>query len=274
MNRFSLKVWIDGSGYPIVCLHGHPGSGRSMSVFTQHLSKRFQTIAPDLRGYGQSKTRENFVMLDHLDDLQGVLDQMGIDRALILGWSLGGIVALELAARFPEKVSGLILIATSARPWGDHPRISIQDNVYTAIAALLNIVKPGWQWNIDTFAKRSLFRHLIQQHTPETYQYIASDAVYAFLKTSPAANRALNAALSQGAYRVQNFEKISCPVLMLAGEHDRHINASSSCFTAEHLSNCECKVYPKTAHLLPWEIPNQILADVDEWLDRHPEVWH
>ncbi|GAP95615.1 alpha/beta fold hydrolase [Leptolyngbya sp. NIES-2104] len=274
MNRFSLKVWIDGSGYPIVCLHGHPGSGRSMGVFTQHLSKRFQTVAPDLRGYGQSKTRENFVMLDHLDDLQGVLDSYGIDRALILGWSLGGIVALELAARFPEKVSGLILIGTSARPWGDHPKISVQDNLYTGIAALLNIIKPGWKWNIETFGKRSLFRHLIQQHTPETYRYIASDAVYAFLNTSPAANRALTAALRQGAYRVQDLEKITCPVLMLAGEHDRHINASSSVHTAEQLTNCECKVYPKTAHLLPWEIPNQMLADVDEWLDRHPEAWH
>mgnify|MGYP002776999391 CR=1 FL=1 len=273
MNRFSLKVWIDGSGYPIVCLHGHPGSGRSMSVFTQHLSKRFHTIAPDLRGYGQSKTREDFVMLDHLDDLKGVLDQYGIDRALILGWSLGGIVALELAARFPEKVSGLILIATSARPWGDHPRISLQDNLYTGIAALLNIIKPGWKWNIETFAKRSLFRHLIQQHTPETYRYIASDAVYAFLNTSAAANRALTAAISRGAYQVENLEKITCPVLMLAGEHDRHINASSSCYTAEYLSNCECKVYPQTAHLLPWEIPDQILSDIDQWLDRHPEAW-
>jgi pimeloyl-ACP methyl ester carboxylesterase len=273
MNRFSLKVWIDGSGYPILCLHGHPGSGRSMSVFTKHLAQRFYTIAPDLRGYGQSKTRENFVMLDHLEDLQGVLEQYGIDRCLILGWSLGGIIALELAARFPDRVSGLILIATSARPWADHPKISLQDNLFTAIAGILNAVRPGWQWNIDTFAKRSLFRYLVQHHTPATYRYIASDAMSAFLNTSLAANRALNAALSQGYYRVQNFENISCPVLMLAGEHDRHITAISSVETAKNLPNCEWKVYPETAHLLPWEIPETILDDIDQWLNQHPESW-
>jgi pimeloyl-ACP methyl ester carboxylesterase len=274
MNRFSLKVWIDGSGYPMLCLHGHPGSGRSMSVFTQHLSRRFCTIAPDLRGYGQSKTRENFVMLDHLDDLQGVLAHYGIDRCLILGWSLGGIVALELAARFPELVSGLILVATSARPWGDHPKISWQDNLLTAISGILNAIRPGWQWNIDTFARRSLFRYLIQQHTPATYEYIASDAIYAFLNTSLAANRALNAALSQGYYCVQNFERIECPVLMLAGEHDRHITAISSVETAKNLPNCDWNVYPETAHLLPWEIPETILSDIDQWLDRHSEIWN
>ena len=244
-----------------------------MSVFTQHLSKRFQTIAPDLRGYGQSKTRKNFVMLDHLDDLQGVLEQYGIDRCLVLGCSLGGIIALELAARFPEKVGGLILIADFCTSVGRFIRELAYETIFTpGSLLLLNVIKPGWQWNIDTFAKRSLFRYLVQQHTSEAYKYIASDAVDAFLNTSLAANRALNAALSEGYYRVQNFEKIACPVLMLAGEHDRHITAISSVETAKHLPNCEYKVYPKTAHLLPWEIPHLILAEVDQWLDRHPET--
>jgi proline iminopeptidase len=44
-----LSVDIQGKGFPILCLHGHPGSGGSLSVFTHHLSQRFQTIAPDLR---------------------------------------------------------------------------------------------------------------------------------------------------------------------------------------------------------------------------------
>ncbi|MEM1311574.1 MAG: alpha/beta fold hydrolase, partial [Cyanobacteria bacterium P01_H01_bin.153] len=51
-----LQVEKQGAGYPILCLHGHPGSGRCMNVFTEHLSQRFTTIAPDLRGYGDSRT--------------------------------------------------------------------------------------------------------------------------------------------------------------------------------------------------------------------------
>ena len=270
MAGFELNVSVEGRGYPIVCLHGHPGSGRSMRVFTQHLSKRFRTIAPDLRGYGQSKTQQAFSMTDHLTDLERVLDRYEIDRCLILGWSLGGILALELAVKHPERVSGLILVATAGRPWSDHPPVSLQDNVYTGIAALLNSIKPGWDWNIETFAKRSLFRYLIQQHTPLAYQYIAEDAVYAFLNTSRAANQALTAAMQGGYTRVQGYENIQCPCLMLAGEADRHISAISSLETAKALPNCKSKVYPNTAHLLPWEISTQILSDIDQWLEEHP----
>ena len=129
-----LNTYIQGNGFPILCLHGHPGSGSSMSVFTNHLSKRFLTVAPDLRGYGQSRVKVNFDMEDHLNDLEDLLDRLKIEKFMVLGWSLGGILALELALRHPERVTGLILIATAARPWGNHPPISWQDNLYTGLA--------------------------------------------------------------------------------------------------------------------------------------------
>ena len=267
-----LNVLAEGSGFPILCLHGHPGAGRSLSVFTQHLSKRFRTIAPDLRGYGNSQTQKDFLMLDHLTDLEALFDRYNISRCLVLGWSLGGILAIELALKFPERVSGLILVATSARPWGDHPPISLQDNIYTGIAAILNRLQPGWQWNIDTFGKRSLFRHLVQTHTSATYEYLANEAMYAYLKTSGAATRALNVALQQGYNRLSDLDKIQCPCLVLTGEQDRHITAASSREMVRSLQNCESHCYPNTAHLLPWEIPDQILADIDRWLANHPEV--
>jgi pimeloyl-ACP methyl ester carboxylesterase len=272
VDPIALNVYVQGTGFPILCLHGHPGSGRSMAVFTKHLAQRFQTIAPDLRGYGHSQTRQDFAMTDHLIDLEALLDHYAIDRCLILGWSLGGIMAMELALKLPDRVSGLILIATSARPWGDHPPISWQDYLFTGIAGLLNQIKPGWQWNIDTFGQRSLFRYLIQRHTPTAYEYIATDAIAAFLHTSPAADRALNRALQQRYNRLPDLVKISCPTLVMAGAADRHINADSSRATAQALPNCEWQCYPNTAHLLPWEIPAEILADIDRWINSHPNT--
>lgn len=267
-QAFHLNVHIQGKGFPILCLHGHPGSGSSMSVFTQHLSKRFQTIAPDLRGYGNSRVNGSFEMKDHLTDLEALLDRLKIERCLVLGWSLGGILAMELALKLPERVSGLILIATAARPRGNHPPISWQDNLYTGVASILNKLQPSWQWNIETFGKRSLYRYLIQQHTPTAYSYLAADAMSAYLQTSSAAQHALNTALKAGYNRLAELHQIECPSLVLAGEADRHITPQSSLETAQHLKDCQWQCYPNTAHLFPWEIPEQLLKDIDQWIEQ------
>ena len=267
-----LNVYIQGQGFPILGLHGHPGTGRSLSVFTNHLSKRYQTFTPDLRGYGKSRCNGNFEMNDHLTDLEALLDRFEIEKCLILGWSLGGILAMELALRLPKRVTGLILVATAAKPRGSHPAITWQDNLYTGVAGLLNYIKPGWQWNIETFSKRSLFRYLIQQHTSTSYNYIASVAVPAYLQTSGAATRALYSAIESGYNRLPDLPQIQCPSLVLAGEQDRHITVDSSLETAQHLQNSQWQCYANTAHLFPWEVPQLVLNDIDHWLEEHPQV--
>lgn len=239
-----------------------------MSVFTDRLSQRFQTLAPDLRGYGKSRFRGNFRLNEHLDDLFFLLDRHEIRDCLVLGWSLGGIIALELVLRQPERFTGLISIASAARPFGNHPPITPLDLAFTGIAGILNSVKPGWRWNIDTFARRSLFRYLFGTHSGTAYHYLARDGVYAYLKTSRSADRSLRNALRLGYDRRKDLDKITIPCLFMAGALDRHITNASSHETAEYLPECEWKCYEDTAHLFPWEIPDRVTGDIDSWLDR------
>jgi pimeloyl-ACP methyl ester carboxylesterase len=271
MTSLKLKVHEQGQGFPILCLHGHPGSGQSLSVFTNHLSQRFKTLAPDLRGYGASQTSQPFQMADHLLDLEAVLDRYQVSECLVLGWSLGGILALELALKLGSRVKGLILIATAARPRGSHPPITWEDNLYTGLASILNRLQPGWQWNIDTFGKRSLYRYLIQQHTPTAYRYLAEEAMAAYFRTSRVATQALSTALKAGYNRLEVLPQIQCPCLVMAGEGDRHITPESSLETAQNLTDAQWHCYPNTAHLLPWEIPDLLLANIDHWINQHPD---
>ncbi len=243
-----------------------------MAVFTDFLAQKFRTLAPDLRGYGRSRTRQPFEMGDHLGDLEALLDDQGIERCLVLGWSLGGILALELALKQPQRVSGLILVATAARPQGSHPPITWQDNAYTAIASLINRVAPGWRWNIDTLGRRSLYRHLIQRHTADTYRRLAWEAFPAYLQTSRVAQGALSRALQTGYNRLASLATLDIPCLVLCGDCDRHITAAASQETAQNLSHSTLRCYPHTAHLFPWEIPHQVQQDIDHWLAQHPEV--
>ncbi|HIK45023.1 MAG TPA: alpha/beta hydrolase [Leptolyngbyaceae cyanobacterium M65_K2018_010] len=242
-----------------------------MAVFCERLSGRYQTLAPDLRGYGASRVKAPFSLTDSLQDLVTLLDQQGIDRSLVLGWSLGGILALELALRFPERVTGLILVATAARPVGNHPPPSWVEYVNTGLASLLNLAWPGHPWVRYGLGPRSLYRYLLRQHTPAAYARLAQEGFWAFLRTSPYAHRALNQAMVQGYNRLPDLGKIQVPCLVLCGAEDRHITAQASLETARHLPQAESRCYPNTAHLLPWEIPHQLLADIETWLERQAE---
>ncbi len=250
-------------------LHGHPGNHHCLSVFAECLQDHLWIIAPDLRGYGQSPATAPFAMYDHLQDLEALLAHLQIDQYLALGWSLGGILALELALRSPAQVLGLILVATAARPVGNHPPVTIWDEINTGIASILNAIWPGWEWNIQTFGQRSLYRYLIRNHTPLAYRYLAAEALPAYLQTSPYARDALRSALRQKYNRLDQLDSLAArdlPVLVMAGAEDRHITSAASQETADRFPQAKLMVYPETAHLFPWEIPTQVQQDVKAWL--------
>ena len=267
-----LVVQQQGAGFPILCLHGHPGSADCMKVFTDVLSVEFCTITPDLRGYGKSQTRtlgaklSPFTMQDHLTDLEALLDQLGIKKCLILGWSLGGILAMELALRNPDRFSGLILVATAAHPVSNVPQPTLPELLCTLIAGGLNWLKPGWRWNIETFGRRSILRHLLTQHTPTAYEFLAKAGTPATVKTSRYAHNALNMALAKRYNRIPDLAILDCPCLVMSGENDLHILAQASRETATNLKNSQWVSYPKTAHLFPWEISAQVNQDIAQWL--------
>ena len=238
-----------------------------MSVFADYLSPYFHIIAPDLRGYGRSRSPHPFGMEQHLDDLSMLLSDLD-QPCLLLGWSLGGILAMELALQHPQQVAGLILVSTAAKPVGCHPRITWQDNLLTGLAGLINWFLPGWPWNIALLGRRSLFRYLISQHTAQAYRHIAQEGTPAFLQTSALANRALTTALKQGYNRLGDLHRISQPCLMLAAANDVHITPGSSQETANQLPNCEWHLYQDVAHLMPWEIETQLCHDIEDWLRR------
>lgn len=260
---------IRGSGVPILCLHGHPGSARTMAVFSERLSRQYQTLAPDLRGYGSSQVRQPFQLEESLVDLVALLDRQGIGQCWVLGWSLGGILALELALRHPDRIQGLVLVATAARPVGNHPRPSWLEVANTGLASLINLAIPGHPWVIRHLGQNSLYRYLLQQHTPAAYQRLAKEGFGAFVGTSRYAHQALNQAMARGYNRLPEMGQITVPCLVLCGEQDRHITAQASLETARHLPQADSHCYANTAHLLPWEIPDRLLNDIEAWLEHH-----
>jgi pimeloyl-ACP methyl ester carboxylesterase len=241
-----------------------------MSLFTEHFTNMgFNAIAPDLRGYGKFRCDRAFTMQSHIDDLDQLLEERGIENCVVLGWSLGGILAMELALRSPQKIAGLILIASAARPRGSHPSTPWWESVNIVLAVICDRLFSTWavgrklsKW----LGKRSLLKYLIQQHTDFAYQQVSHQGTSAALHTSKFATQALRAAMQKSYDLRAELPRIQIPCLVMAGECDRHITATSSHETADLLPNSTWICYPATAHLFPWEIPDQLLADCDRWL--------
>ena len=109
-----LAVEIEGSGPPVLMVHGLGGTSNFYQVQAQTLADRFQVIRPDSAGAGRSPVTGQISIGSHADDLAALLDQLGVSGATVVGHSMGTLVVRTLAARHPGLVSRLVLLGAVA----------------------------------------------------------------------------------------------------------------------------------------------------------------
>src|SRR5687767_11535589 len=112
INNMELAYTRRGKGTPLVLLHGYPLDHHVWDDIVPILEDTFDVILPDLRGFGGSRKVDTPTMDDYASDIAGLLDQLGIQKAVIVGHSMGGYVALAFAKLYPDRVSGLALISS------------------------------------------------------------------------------------------------------------------------------------------------------------------
>jgi pimeloyl-ACP methyl ester carboxylesterase len=106
-----------GSGPPLLLIAGLSGNTLGWAMLLPALAQYFRVIAFDNRGAGRSSTPPGpYTTREMADDAAALLDHLGIERAHVIGLSLGGMIAQELALAHPERVDHLVLYATYARP--------------------------------------------------------------------------------------------------------------------------------------------------------------
>lgn len=117
-HTFHSVQW-GGQGSPIICVHGMTANAFCFQALADNLAADHRVCAYDLRGRGDSdKPESGYSIPIHANDLAELIDELELDRPIVIGHSLGAFIAFYFAAHYPEKLSKLVLIdAVASPPW-------------------------------------------------------------------------------------------------------------------------------------------------------------
>ena len=156
-----------GRGGPLLCLHGIGSNARAWDGLAADLAPGYRVIAPDLRGRGESDKPDGPYGRDaHVGDALGLMDCLGIERFVVLGWSLGAAVGVHLAALHADRVEKLVLVDGGDAPPPERRRL------WQPFVDRFTQVYPSW----DAFLEAMRAFDAYRPWTPAAESYLQGDA--------------------------------------------------------------------------------------------------
>ena len=136
VNGINLYYEIHGSGRPLVLLHGGLFSGEMFGPILPQLTESHQVVAVDLQGHGRTADIDRPIDVRLMaDDIAALIDHLGLDKPDVVGYSLGGGVALQLAFRHPDKIRRLVAASANIKRSAIPPEMLAQQGQVNAAAA-------------------------------------------------------------------------------------------------------------------------------------------
>ena len=240
-----------GRGEPVVLVHGLGDDHRAWRRVVAPLMLTRRVVLYDLRGHGGSPLGEDAdgSLAQLGGDLIAVLDEAGIERATIAGFSLGGTIAMRAAVDAPDRVSALALIGTSSRV------NSAARGWYEERAALVDDDDPDLRKTLDKDTED------VYANRPEEIE-----AGLRIRRESTADPRGFaNACRAMASLRLDDeIAAIKQPTVLVAGDKDQHCPPRASEIIAEKIEGSTVRVLQDTGHPLPVERPQEVADAIEE----------
>ena len=239
-----------------------PGSDSNRLIWYKQLDvfgRAFQTIALDYRDTGDSDpVSEPYTIVDLADDATSVLAALGVQRAHVVGVSLGGYVGLQMVLRHPEQVEKLVLVSTSATYIPPSPEMMAQ----------MRQLQQDQQLEVGERMQRVMALIAVPGYFanhPQDLNDIAQWARYR-PQSQEAAVRQMQACMK---YDVSGqLNRIQVPTLVVHGELDSRVDPGNGRFLAEHIPGARFIPYPNTGHLVIIERAKEFNRDVLAFLQE------
>lgn len=255
MNGLHFRLEA-GPGPTLLLVHGFPFDGRMWEPQADSLRGRYQLLIPDLPGFGRSVPSESPPSIeDYALSLVALLDTVEIRRAVLCGFSMGGYVALAFAARFPERLAGLVLADTRA---GADPEEVRAARTETA----LRVLREGPGFLADTMPEK-----LLSQTTLESGPGLVG-RVRTLMRDQPRQGvAAALLAMRDRPDRTAELARIARPTLVLCGAEDGVTPPAEMRTMAEAIPGARYAQIPGAGHLSNLENPEAFNRLVAGFLD-------
>ena len=261
VGDLAVAVSDTGNGPPVLLLHGSACGKRMWHHQIRALKGRFRVIAYDQRGHGRTDAPADATRYSasHLArDLVGVLDALNIERAAIVGFSLGGGPALALAATKPERVSHLVLADVGA---GADDPVKIE----AMARRWVDLIRRGEVDELVCDMLRSELFKVYVRRSMRRRNYMA-----ALIRATPI--NGLRFTLSEVMVKRKSLfrltgvlQSIKVPTLILVGQQD-YVCSKAAKLLAQSIPNATLKIIANSGHMTPLEQPAAFNAALLEFL--------
>jgi pimeloyl-ACP methyl ester carboxylesterase len=254
--RTRLHVEREGSGEPLLWITGFAISSEIFAPVIHHYAAEHDCIRYDNRGAGRSHVPWWPTSIPELAaDAVRVLDALGVDSAHVYGLSMGGMIAQEMALRFPDRVRALVLGAT----WHGGPRVALPS---PRVAAALTSRGAPARVRAQLVARALFSERFRAEHPDLVVRHLTN------LAEHPASARGLVSHLTAAAYHDTRarLARISAPTLVLHGGDDELTPVRNAFLLAERIPGATLEVLPGVGHGYLLEAPEESHRLFSSWL--------
>lgn len=243
------------SGDPVILLHGYADSHRAYSQFARTFPRNFRVLLLDQRGQGNSSKPDCCYGLseDFARDVVAFMDSQGLERAHLVGHSMGGVIAQSVAMDFPERVRSLTLIATAPTVAGNPFALGFEP----IIDSLVDPIPPALALQLQSML---LFRDVPDR--------VIATSVEDTLKVPARILQAmLDSQLAED--RSSELSEITAPTLILYGDRDPIFSLSQQEQLDADIADSRLIVYSQTGHRPQTERAVEVGRDIASFLRSH-----
>jgi 3-oxoadipate enol-lactonase len=253
-GEVKLAYEVMGDGPPLLLIQGLGYGGRGWGPVLDPLAEDFTVAIFDNRGFGSSDVPPGpYSVRELAEDARAVLDAAGLDRAHVLGASLGGMAAQELALAHPERIDRLILACTTPGGVGAHPMPS------QTVSLMLEA---------PTMPPDVALRRFVENALGDGTSDDLVDRVVAYRTANPPDLGGWQSQAAAGAMHdaLDRIGNIKAPTLIVHGTEDAVVDPRNADLLAERIPGARVELLRGCGHLPFWEEPERFAALIKEFL--------